>query len=108
MTRRKTPGSGLWLGPRARSRGAGATTRGRATSGAAPRARLPHRACRLAARAGRPSAAEKPLKVVIESFEPPAQIKDDMENVCFICGIDRFTFDTSGDGFEKHIRNDHW
>ena len=27
-----------------------------------------------------------------------------MENTCFICGIDRFTFDTRGNGFEQHIR----
>jgi len=34
--------------------------------------------------------------------------KAHMESTCFICGIDRFTFDTSGGGFEEHIRNDHW
>ena len=34
--------------------------------------------------------------------------KAHMENTCFICGIDRFTFETKGEGFEKHIRQDHW
>jgi len=34
--------------------------------------------------------------------------KANMENVCFICGIDRFTFDTKGDSFETHIRDDHY
>jgi len=34
--------------------------------------------------------------------------KAHMENTCFICGIDRFTFDTSGGGFNEHIHNDHW
>ena len=30
-----------------------------------------------------------------------------MENTCFICGVDRFTLDTKGGGFERHIKNDH-
>ena len=30
-----------------------------------------------------------------------------MESVCFICGVDRFTFDTQGAGFERHIKSDH-
>ena len=28
-------------------------------------------------------------------------------NICFICGIERFQFDRYGEGFEKHIENDH-
>ena len=32
--------------------------------------------------------------------------KAHMENTCFICGIDRFTFDTKGEGFDDHIRRD--
>ena len=31
-----------------------------------------------------------------------------MENTCFICGIDRFTFDTKGRGFQHHLEKDHW
>ena len=30
-----------------------------------------------------------------------------MENACFICGVDRFTFDTQGGGFKRHIDHDH-
>ena len=30
-----------------------------------------------------------------------------MQNACFICGIDRFTFDTKGEGFKRHIHADH-
>ena len=36
------------------------------------------------------------------------QIKDDIDNVCFVCGIDRNTFDRKHPvGFEHHIRNEH-
>ena len=31
-----------------------------------------------------------------------------MQNFCFICGVDRFTFETKAEGFEHHIRHDHW
>ena len=30
-----------------------------------------------------------------------------MENSCFVCGVDRFTLDTSGGGFDRHIKEDH-
>jgi len=30
-----------------------------------------------------------------------------MENSCFICGVDRFTFETQGNGFKSHITQDH-
>ena len=33
--------------------------------------------------------------------------KHDMENTCFVCGVDRFTLDTKGPGFEHHVRNEH-
>jgi hypothetical protein len=33
--------------------------------------------------------------------------KQDTQNRCFICRIDRFTFDTKGNGFETHIKQDH-
>ena len=28
--------------------------------------------------------------------------KSNMENTCFICSVDRFTFETKGGGFERH------
>ena len=34
--------------------------------------------------------------------------KAHMDNFCFICGIDRFTYDTKGQGFEQHLKEDHW
>ena len=34
-------------------------------------------------------------------------IEYDIKNKCFICGIDRYTFDRQGEGFEIHIKNDH-
>ncbi len=30
-----------------------------------------------------------------------------MRNICFICSIDRNTFDKYSDGFERHIARDH-
>ena len=36
------------------------------------------------------------------------QIKDDIDNVCFVCGIDRNTFDRKHKhGFEYHIEHEH-
>ena len=36
------------------------------------------------------------------------QIKDDIENMCFICGIDRNTFDRKhAKGFMYHIEHEH-
>eukprot|EP00753_Platysulcus_tardus_P010959 PLAT3172.1.p1 GENE.PLAT3172.1~~PLAT3172.1.p1 ORF type:complete len:3198 (-),score=1828.26 PLAT3172.1:113-9706(-) len=32
---------------------------------------------------------------------------DDMKDRCFICNIDRYTFDRQGNGFDFHIKNDH-
>jgi len=34
-------------------------------------------------------------------------IQDDIKNKCFICGIDRDTFDRHGKGFEHHSTHDH-
>ena len=34
-------------------------------------------------------------------------IENDMENRCFICGIERYTFDRQAEGFENHISKDH-
>ena len=50
--------------------------------------------------------------IIIDTFGElrgeKAAKKAHMENTCFICGIDRFTFDTKGEGFDVHIRKDHW
>jgi len=50
--------------------------------------------------------------IIIDTFGELRQdnknILDDMENTCFICGINRYTFDReSKDGFETHARQDH-
>mmetsp|Transcript_15807 Transcript_15807/g.33495 ORF Transcript_15807/g.33495 Transcript_15807/m.33495 type:complete len:274 (-) Transcript_15807:600-1421(-) len=49
--------------------------------------------------------------IIIDTFaqlrESNAFIKDQTENLCFICGIDRFTFDNKGEGFEHHVKKDH-
>ena len=49
--------------------------------------------------------------IIIDTF---GQLRTDaaakrasMENVCFICGVDRFTFDTQGGGFRRHVTEDH-
>ena len=50
--------------------------------------------------------------IVIDTFAQQRdlqnQIKDNMENVCFVCGIDRNTFDRKHPiGFEYHIEHEH-
>ena len=50
--------------------------------------------------------------IVIDTFAQQRdlqnQIKDNMENVCFICGIDRNSFDRKHPlGFEYHIKKEH-
>ncbi len=47
-------------------------------------------------------------KVTSSILVGQAAKKNHMENTCFVCGVDRFTFDTKGGGFDDHIRNDHW
>jgi hypothetical protein len=46
--------------------------------------------------------------IIIDTFselrEQTLAVKQDMENKCFISRLDRFTLDTKGDGFEKHIK----
>ncbi len=32
---------------------------------------------------------------------------EDMKNKCFICGLERYTFDKYADGFYNHIERDH-
>ena len=50
--------------------------------------------------------------IVIDTFaqnrDAANEIKDNMENVCFICGIDRNTFDRKhAHGYEYHIEHEH-
>lgn len=49
--------------------------------------------------------------IIIDTFgELRAQnheIEEDIKNKCFICGIERETFDRSAEGFDWHIQNDH-
>ena len=49
--------------------------------------------------------------IIIDTFaelrEGKANLEYDKNNICFVCGIERFQFDRYGEGFEKHIENDH-
>jgi hypothetical protein len=49
--------------------------------------------------------------IIIDTFgslrDDKNQMYEDMKNKCFICGIDRPTFDKEADGFENHIERDH-
>ena len=49
--------------------------------------------------------------IIIDTF---AELRDernkkeeDMKTKCFICGIDSYTFDRYGEGFEKHVKEEH-
>jgi len=50
--------------------------------------------------------------IIIDTFgelrADNAAKKHDMENTCFICGVDRFQLDTKGGGFDRHIKEDHY
>ena len=49
--------------------------------------------------------------IIIDTFgelrQERGSKKAHMEGTCFICGIDRFTFDSKGGGFDRHVKNDH-
>lgn len=49
--------------------------------------------------------------IIIDSFGELRQhrqmAKFKIDNECFICGVDRFTFDTKGSGFDKHVSQEH-
>lgn len=49
--------------------------------------------------------------IIIDTFGELRQIKsdteDDIKNKCFICSIDRYTFDRLAEGFEFHIKKEH-
>ena len=52
------------------------------------------------------------LGIIVSTFaqlrDEKKSIQQDTENCCFICNIDRQTFDKDGDGFEHHIKHDHY
>lgn len=52
------------------------------------------------------------LGIIVSTFaqlrDEKKMIKEDMENNCFICNIDRQTFDKDGNGFAAHIKQDHY
>eukprot|EP00828_Plagiopyla_frontata_P003854 TRINITY_DN11284_c0_g1_i2.p1 TRINITY_DN11284_c0_g1~~TRINITY_DN11284_c0_g1_i2.p1 ORF type:complete len:342 (+),score=45.31 TRINITY_DN11284_c0_g1_i2:623-1648(+) len=49
--------------------------------------------------------------IIIETFAVLRNQKkdkqDDMEGQCFICGIDKMTFEKDGNGWKKHIESEH-
>lgn len=49
--------------------------------------------------------------IIIDSFAElrahRQMIQGKIDNECFVCGIDRFTLDTQGGGFEAHVERDH-
>ena len=49
--------------------------------------------------------------IIIDTFgelrTTQERVTRSMRNACFICGVDRFTFDTQGAGFKRHICEDH-
>ena len=49
--------------------------------------------------------------IIIDTFaslrDEKEDFKFDMNNVCFICSIERNEFDRFGNGFENHIETDH-
>lgn len=50
--------------------------------------------------------------IIIDTFADlrtgKKRIEEDMRNRCFICGIESAQFDRQADGFESHIKNDHY
>ncbi|KAL4441627.1 hypothetical protein ABPG74_021559 [Tetrahymena malaccensis] len=49
--------------------------------------------------------------VIIDTFgqlrDKKREVIEDMKNVCFICGLERYMFDKHADGFNNHIERDH-
>ena len=49
--------------------------------------------------------------VILDTFaelrDQKQKIEEDIATKCFICGIDSYTFDRYGNGFQNHIKNDH-
>eukprot|EP00299_Pterocystis_sp_00344_P015781 c7893_g2_i3.p1 GENE.c7893_g2_i3~~c7893_g2_i3.p1 ORF type:complete len:195 (+),score=58.37 c7893_g2_i3:123-707(+) len=51
------------------------------------------------------------LGIVLDTFaelrQDSIETEDALTNYCFVCSIDRQTFDRFGEGFEAHIKQDH-
>jgi len=49
--------------------------------------------------------------IIVDTFgqlrEHSEAVTHHLENNCFICHLDRFTLDTKGNGFQKHIKEEH-
>ena len=49
--------------------------------------------------------------IVIDAFgalkEKKEAAEENLQSICFVCNIDRFTADQSGIGFDKHVRIEH-
>lgn len=49
--------------------------------------------------------------IIVDTFaelrEKKNKMDEDMKNICYICNLDRYTFDRNADGFENHIERDH-
>jgi len=49
--------------------------------------------------------------IIIDTFgerrEQKEAIKDDNQNNCFICNIEREEFERAGKSFEFHVKNEH-
>jgi hypothetical protein len=49
--------------------------------------------------------------IIIDTFaelrDEKSKKEEDMHTKCFICGIDSYTFDRYGQGFEKHVKQEH-
>ena len=52
------------------------------------------------------------LAIIVSTFaqlrDQKKAIMEDMKGVCFICGLTRETLDRDGNGFETHIKHDHY
>jgi hypothetical protein len=52
------------------------------------------------------------LGIVLDTFaelrQDAIEAEDSIYNFCFVCSIDRQTFDRFGEGFDEHIKNDHY
>ena len=49
--------------------------------------------------------------IIVDSFavlrDKKKDVEEDIMNKCFICDLDRNTFDTYSDGFQKHVKEEH-
>jgi len=49
--------------------------------------------------------------IIIDTFaelrDQKSMMDEDMKTICYICNLDRYTFDKNGTGFENHIEKQH-